>query len=150
MASLRRRLRETWRNKMGLPWRQYCSIIEGTCPLHQVVCCVQKQALFLGQLHVCLALSTPLFGPLRGPSVLSYPRQQSQKTIFLLSTSYNASADIALVNYAPILATVMAVRTWPRRAMAKRYRVLIRQASLALPFQRMTYQQSLLEMARRR
>ena len=67
---------------------------------------------FLGSCMLHTVINTIILVPFAAHLFSAIPVNNPKKTsTFLLSTSYNASADIALADYASILATVMAVRT---------------------------------------
>lgn len=72
---------------------------------------------FLGSCMLLSVINTIILVPFAAHLFSAIPVNNTKQTTFSLSTSYNASADIALVDYAPILATVTAVRTqggqWP-------------------------------------
>jgi hypothetical protein len=70
---------------------------------------------FLGSCMLHTVINTIILVPFAAHLFSAIPVNNPKKTTFLLSTSYNASADIALADYASILATVTAVRTQDRQ-----------------------------------
>jgi Protein of unknown function (DUF3433) len=72
---------------------------------------------FLGSCMLLSVINAIILVPFAAHLFSAIPVKDTKKTTFSLLTTYNASADIALIDYAPILATVTAVRTqggqWP-------------------------------------